>query len=76
MTKMAKRKHYNVPRYTTATGTFYDQNAEIRPSFYELILGIRYGVSVVGYTEDEIMRALPPFRRSPADEDRKCGNLA
>ena len=38
-------------KYTTPPGTFYDRNAGIRPLFYDLNLGIAYGISAVGNTE-------------------------
>jgi hypothetical protein len=35
--------------YTTVTGTFYGQSAEIRPSFYGVNLVTQYDINVVGY---------------------------
>jgi len=34
----------------TATGTLYDHNAEIRPVFYDVSLGIAYGINGDGNT--------------------------
>jgi hypothetical protein len=36
--------------FTTATGTFYGQSSGMRPLFYDVNLGIQYGINVVGYT--------------------------
>ena len=48
--KMTKQHHSIAQNYTTATGTFYGQIAEIRPSFYDVNLGIRYDINVIGYS--------------------------
>jgi len=47
----SSRKRYNrTGNFTTATGTFYDRNAIIRPLFYGLNLGIAYDINGDGNT--------------------------